>query len=50
MVGFYILSFITTINVHEVQNDKSLKAAAFGTSFAHTLRDQRLGTQTEILN
>ena len=50
MVGFYILSFITTINVDEVQNDKSLKAAAFGTGFAHTLRDQRLGTQTEILN
>ena len=38
MAGFYILSFITTINVDEVQNNKSLKAAAFGTGFAHTLR------------
>ena len=38
MVGFYILSFITTTNVHEVQNDKILNAAAFGTGFAHTLR------------
>ena len=50
MVGFYILSFITVINVHEVQNHKSPKAVAFGAGFAHTLRDQRLGTQTEILN
>ena len=27
-----------------------LKAAAFGTGFAHTSHDRRLGTQTEILN